>query len=216
MIGGLLSAVMLATLSSWMNSCWMRLGWTAGRFRSPRLRRRNGRIGNTGVREPPMNDWPPWNSAVKLPMATIRLPVDFRDFLKLLNSHRVEYLLIGGYAVCFHGYFRNTSDIDIWIAVNPENSCKMEALIREFGFDVPELSKDIFLQEGRLIRMGVEPTRIEILTGISACKFEDCYSRRVKGMLDGIPADIIAREDLIRNKLKSGRLKDLDDAQRLS
>ena len=58
-------------------------------------------------------------------MATIRLPADFRDFLKLLNSYRVEYLLIGGYAVCYHGYYRNTADIDFWIAVNPDNAEKM-------------------------------------------------------------------------------------------
>lgn len=149
-------------------------------------------------------------------MATIRLPADFRDFLRLLNSNRVEYLLIGGYAVCYHGYFRNTNDIDIWIAVHPENARKMAALIREFGFDIPELTEDLFLQTGRLVRMGAEPTRIEILTEISACEFADCYGRRVEGTLDGIPVNIISREDLIRNKLRSGRLKDLDDAQRLS
>ena len=73
-------------------------------------------------------------------MATTRLPADFRDFLKLLHSHRVEYLLVGGYAVCYHGYYRNTVDIDLWIAVNPENATKMTELIREFGFNVPELS----------------------------------------------------------------------------
>ncbi len=149
-------------------------------------------------------------------MATIRLPADFRDFLKLLNSNRVEYLLIGGYAVCYHGYYRNTNDIDFWIAVHPENARKLVGLIREFGFDVAELKEDLFLQKGRLIRMGVEPTRIELLTEISACDFADCYNRRIEGLLDGVPVTIIAREDLIRNKLKSGRLKDLEDAQRLS
>ncbi len=149
-------------------------------------------------------------------MATIRLPADFRDFLRLLNSNRVEYLLIGGYAVCYHGYYRNTNDIDIWIAVHPENARKLVSLIREFGFAVPELKEELFLQMGRLIRMGVEPTRIEILTEISACEFADCYKRRVDGLMDGIPVRIISREDLVRNKLRSGRLKDLDDAQKLS
>ncbi len=149
-------------------------------------------------------------------MATIRLPADFRDFLKLLNSHCVEYLLIGGYAVCYHGYYRNTGDIDFWIAISPENASKMVRLIREFGFDVPELSEDLFLQKGRIIRMGVEPTRIVILTEISACEFADCYRRKTAGTLDGIPVHIISLPDLIKNKLKSGRLKDLDDAQKLS
>lgn len=149
-------------------------------------------------------------------MATIRLPADFRDFLQLLHSHRVEYLLIGGYAVCYHGYYRNTADIDFWIAVNPENAAKMVALIREFGFDVPELSEELFLTKGRVIRMGVEPLRIEVLTEISGCDFAECYARRVDTMLDGIPASIVSLPDLIHNKLKAGRLRDLQDAQELS
>ena len=149
-------------------------------------------------------------------MATTRLPADFRDFLKLLNSHRVEYLLIGGYAVCYHGYYRNTVDIDFWIAVNAENARKITALIREFGFNVPELSDELFLQKGRIVRMGMEPTRIEILTQISGCDFADCYERRVHATLDGVPVTVISLPDLIKNKLSSGRLKDLDDAKKLS
>ncbi len=149
-------------------------------------------------------------------MDTIRLPADFRDFLKLLNSHRVEYLLVGGYAVCFHGYYRNTADIDIWIAVNPENAAKLTLLVREFGFDVPELSEEIFLHKGRMIRMGVEPTRIELLTEISGCDFAQCYAERVQATLDGIPVSIISLPHLLKNKIKSGRLKDLDDVQRLT
>src|SRR3954453_16457610 len=139
-------------------------------------------------------------------MAMTRLPADFRDFLKLLNSHHVEYLLVGGYAVCYHGYYRNTVDIDFWIAVNPQNAGKLAALIREFGFNVPELSDQLFLQKGRIIRMGVEPTRIEVLTEISGCEFSECYSRRVQAALDGIPVDTISLPDLIKNKLSTGRL----------
>jgi hypothetical protein len=149
-------------------------------------------------------------------MATTRLPADFRDFLKLLHSHRVEYLLVGGYAVCYHGYYRNTVDIDFWIAVNSQNAAKMAELVRQFGFNVPELSNELFLQKDRIIRMGVEPTRIEILTGISGCEFSECYTRRVDATLDGLPVSVINIEDLIKNKLSAGRLKDLNDAQKLS
>jgi len=125
-------------------------------------------------------------------------------------------LLIGGYAVCYHGYYRNTVDIDFWIAVNPENAARIVNLIREFGFNVPELSDKLFLEKGRIIRMGVEPIRIEILTQISGCEFSDCYERRVETTLDGVRAKIISLPDLIKNKLSSGRLKDLNDAQKLS
>lgn len=149
-------------------------------------------------------------------MATIRLPADFRDFLRLLSSHRVEYLLVGGYAVCFHGYYRNTGDIDFWVAVHPENAAKLVKLVREFGFNVPGISEELFLQKGRIIRMGVEPVRIELLTEISGCEFAGCYDRRVEATLDGIPVSIIGRDDLVRNKLRAGRVKDLADASKLS
>lgn len=149
-------------------------------------------------------------------MDTIRLPADFRDFLKLLNSHRVEYLLIGGYAVCFHGFYRTTADIDFWVAVSPENASKLVGMIREFGFNTPQLSEALFLNKGRIIRMGIEPTRIEILTEISGCDFAACYPRRLESEIDGIPVKLICREDLIANKLRSGRLKDLLDVQKLS
>ncbi len=146
----------------------------------------------------------------------IRLPADFRDFLRLLNSHRVEYLLIGGYAVCFHGFYRNTADIDFWVAVNPDNARKLVALIKEFGFETPELSEALFLNKGRIIRMGVEPTRIELLTEVSGREFSECFVNRVQATIDQIPVNIISRADLIQNKLKSGRLKDLLDVQKLS
>ena len=118
--------------------------------------------------------------------------------------------------MCYHGYYRNTGDMDLWIAVDPQNATRMVQLIREFGFDVPELSQDLFLQKGRIIRMGLEPVRIEVLTEISGCDFAECYPRRVQGVLDGIPVSIISLSDLIRNKLKSGRLKDMEDARKLS
>lgn len=142
-------------------------------------------------------------------MATIRLPADFRDFLRLLNFHRVKYLL-------YHGYFRTTGDLDLWVAVEPDNARKLVQLIREFGFDVPELNESLFLQKGRIIRMGEPTTRIELLTEISSCEFAECHARRVEAMLDDLPVSLISLPDLVHNKLKAGRLKDLDDARRLS
>ncbi len=131
-------------------------------------------------------------------MATTRLPADFLDFLRLLNSKCVEYLLVAGYEVCYHGYYRNTNDIDFWIAVNPDNARRLVELIGEFGFDLPELTEELFLKKGRMVRMGAEPTRIEILTEISGCEFADCYPRRARAVLDGVEVNVISREDLIR------------------
>ncbi|MBI2901978.1 MAG: hypothetical protein HYY12_00125 [Candidatus Methylomirabilis oxyfera] len=99
-------------------------------------------------------------------MATVNLPPDFREFLKLLNAHQVEYLLIGGYAVAYYGYPRATADMDIWIAVHSQNAERIVTALKEFGFDLPELSPALFLREGQMIRMGVPPVRIDIATTI--------------------------------------------------
>ena len=96
----------------------------------------------------------------------IVLPPDFKDFLKLIKSKNIKYLLIGGYAVGYHGYPRATNDMDIWIAIDSVNAELLVQVLKEFGFDTPQLSKDLFLEENKIIRMGVAPIRIEILTSI--------------------------------------------------
>lgn len=148
-------------------------------------------------------------------MATIRLPPDFKDFLRLLNSHQVEYLLIGGYAVGYHGYPRATGDMDIWVAIHPQNAEKMVAALREFGFDLPELSVELFLKENQIIRMGVSPVKIDITTTISGVSFGECYKERVVDVLDGVQVNIISLKHLKANKKASGRLKDLADLENL-
>ncbi len=98
----------------------------------------------------------------------ISLADDFKDFLKLLNSNEVEYLLIGGYAVSHFGYARSTGDMDIWVSNDSENSSKLVIVLQTFGFDLPEVTEELFQQEDRIIRMGYPPIRIEVLTSISA------------------------------------------------
>jgi hypothetical protein len=145
----------------------------------------------------------------------IKLPLDFKEFLNLLNENDVEYLLIGGYAVGYHGYPRATNDMDVWIAINPKNADRVVTTLREFGFDTPDLSADLFLEKDKIIRMGVPPMRIEISTGISGVVFDDCYQDRVVDVLDGIPVNIISLTHLKTNKRASGRHKDLSDLENL-
>src|SRR5512147_490801 len=104
-------------------------------------------------------------------MATIQLPPDFKEFLRLLNAHEVEYLLIGGYAVSYHGYPRATAGMDLWIAVSPTNAQRVVAALKEFGFDLPDLSPDLFLRPWQIVRLGMPPIRIEIATTISGVDF---------------------------------------------
>jgi predicted nucleotidyltransferase len=133
----------------------------------------------------------------------------------LLNSKQVEYLLIGGYAVGYYGYARATADIDIWIAINPENAQKVVDAIREFGFNVEGLTSELFLQPNKIARMGVPPFRIEVLTTISGVSFEECYAEKTVDVLDGVEVNIISLKDLKLNKRASGRLKDLNDLENL-
>jgi len=148
-------------------------------------------------------------------MATIRLPPDFKEFLQLLNAHRVEYLLVGGYAVGYHGYPRATVDMDIWIGKGPATAEKMVEVLRQFGFDVPNLSADLFLREDQIVRMGTPPIRLEIFTSIPGVQFEDCYPSRVVDEVDGVRVNLISLQDLKTNKRASGRNKDLADLENL-
>ena len=143
------------------------------------------------------------------------LPEDFKDFLKLLNSRKVEYLLIGGYAVGYYGYPRATADMDIWVGISRENAQKLATVLKEFGFDLPEVSEDLFLQENKVLRMGNAPIRIELLTTISGVEFKSCYNNRIEDIIDGISINIIDLENLKKNKKASGRYKDLDDYDKL-
>jgi len=145
----------------------------------------------------------------------ISLHPDFKDFLKLLNSHKVDYLLIGGYAVGYYGYPRATADIDIWIAINPQNAAKMVKVIDKFGFKVPELSANLFLCKNKIIRLGNAPVSIEVLTSISGVDFDECFKNKTIALIDHVKVNIINLKDLKKNKKASGREKDLIDFKKL-
>jgi hypothetical protein len=148
-------------------------------------------------------------------MATIQLPLDFKEFLQLLNSHKVEYLLIGGYAVGYYGYPRATGDMDIWIAVHPDNARRVVAALNEFGFPLPQLDETLFLQENKITRMGMPPLRLQILTTISGVAFAECYAERAIEQIDGVQVSLISLKNLKKNKKASGRYKDLNDLENL-
>jgi predicted nucleotidyltransferase len=148
-------------------------------------------------------------------MAMIQLPPDFKEFLKSLNANHVEYLLIGGYAVNYYGYPRATADMDIWVAVHPVNANRVVATLKEFGFDLPDLSPELFLRPWQIVRLGLPPVRIEITTTISGVEFGECYTERVTDTLDGVQVSIINEKHLKLNKKASGRHQDLSDLEHL-
>jgi hypothetical protein len=129
----------------------------------------------------------------------------------LLNRRRVKYLIVGGYAVGFHGYPRPTGDIDIFIAVSPANAQAMVRVFREFGFVTPDLSEALFIRAGGVARIGRPPVKIEILNEIDGVSFAECYARRVPGELARLKVNFIGYDDLLRNKRAAARPKDLAD-----
>lgn len=145
----------------------------------------------------------------------IPLQHDLKEFLRLLSDHHVEYLLIGGYAVSYHGYPRSTADMDIWIETSPANAQKVIAALEAFGFGGTSISPDPFLLPDQITRMGIQPLQIEILTTISGLNFADAYARRVVDVIEEVPVSLISAADLKANKRASGRLKDLADLDNL-
>jgi len=148
-------------------------------------------------------------------MEHLELQPDFKEFLRLLNSKGVEYLIVGGYVVGFYGYPRATGDMDIWIAVNEENAGKVSSALCEFGFREEEVTPRMFLEKDQIIRMGMPPVRIEIITGASGVDFAECYARRELVKVDDMVVNLMSLDDLKRNKRASGRYKDLDDLEHL-
>jgi predicted nucleotidyltransferase len=148
-------------------------------------------------------------------MGKIGLHPDFKDFLRLLNLRGVKYLLVGGYAVGYYGYPRATGDMNIWIALAPDNARKVNEVFCDFGMSANDISESLFLEKDKVIRMGYPPVRIEVITGVSGVDFAECYKRREVVDIDGIAVNFISIDDLKENKKASGRHKDLEDLEHL-
>ncbi|MEM6320006.1 MAG: nucleotidyltransferase, partial [Bacteroidota bacterium] len=143
------------------------------------------------------------------------LDKDFREFIELLNEHKVDYLVIGGYAVNYHGYPRYTKDIDFWLWMTEPNIEKSIKAIKDFGFGGLNLEIEDFMTPENIIQLGYEPYRIDLLVDVEGVNFEECYNRRTEGDLDGVTVKFLSLQDLITAKRKAGRLQDLADAEQL-
>lgn len=140
---------------------------------------------------------------------------DFKEFITLLNEREVKYLVIGGYAVAYHGYPRYTKDIDFWIWLNKENANKIIGVIKEFGFGTLGVTADDFLDENNVVQLGFPPVRIDLISDLAAVDFEECYEVRENVDFDGLKVDFIDVNNLIKTKLAAGRPQDKVDAEKL-
>jgi predicted nucleotidyltransferase len=140
---------------------------------------------------------------------------DFREFIQSLNDNHVRYLIVGGYAVAFHGHPRYTKDIDVWIEISAGNASNMVAALEQFGFGSLGLREADFLAPDQVIQLGQPPSRIDLLCTVSGLSFADCYESRVTVEIDDVSVNFINLENLIKNKAASGRHKDLADLENL-
>jgi hypothetical protein len=142
------------------------------------------------------------------------LPVDLRELLLAFNAHGVEYLVVGGYAVGFHAEPRATKDLDILIRADLDNAHKVYRALADYGAPLSEVTPGDFCADPNAVfQIGQPPLRIDILQQIDGVTFQEAWSDRAEAGIDGIHAHVISAEQLIRNKLASGRLQDLADAE---
>ena len=145
--------------------------------------------------------------------STVDLQSDLREFLELLLSKKVDFLIVGAHAVAFYGHPRLTGDIDLLIRLSEENAERIVEVCNAFGFSGPPFVTAEFLVKDQTFQLGRAPNRIDILTGISGVDTEEAWTRRVHGKLADLDVMYIAKADLIANKRATGRARDLADVE---
>lgn len=140
---------------------------------------------------------------------------DFKEFFESLNNNHVRYLVVGGYAVAFHGHPRYTKDIDIWVERSSENADALIRAINQFGMESLGLKEKDFLVPDQVIQLGYPPDRNDILVSITGVEFSDCYPERIEANVDEVKINFIDLEHLKQNKKASARLQDLADLENL-
>jgi hypothetical protein len=144
-----------------------------------------------------------------------KLNPDFLEFIRLLDAHEVRYLIVGGYAVAFHGFPRYTGDIDFFVAMETENAKRLVRVFEAFGFGDIGIRESDFLTEAQVVEIGREPRKIQIFTSIDGVRFDACYANRIEMEHEGLALRFIGKDDLILNKAASGRPKDRLDIEEL-
>lgn len=143
------------------------------------------------------------------------LAPDFDEFIASLTAHGVEFVIVGAYALAFHGAPRFTGDLDILIKPTLDNAARLVAAIDAFGFPADQLSPEVIIDRRRMIEMGVPPVQIHLMSAISGVEWEEAWSDRVQGSLGRHTVHFLGREAFLRNKRAAGRPKDIADIDAL-
>ena len=145
----------------------------------------------------------------------MELQTDFKELLELFNAHGVDYLIVGGYALAFHGAPRYTGDIDLLVEPVPENARRVIAALTEFGFGSLGLSAADLEQPEQVIQLGMPPVRIDIITSVTGVSWAEAWEGKASGQYGGLPVYYLGRDQLLTNKRATGRNKDLADIEAL-
>ena len=140
---------------------------------------------------------------------------DFRELLALFNAHHVEYMIVGGYALAFHGAPRFTGDLDVLVKPDPENAHRILAALETFGFASVGLTPGDFSHPDQVVQLGVPPVRIDLITSLTGTSWDEVFAGRTAGSYGDVPVYYIGREQFIANKRATGRQKDLADLEML-
>jgi len=145
----------------------------------------------------------------------MEIRTDFKELLELFNKHKVEYLIVGGYALAFHGAPRFTRDLDLFVRPTAENAVRILAALDDFGFGSLDLSDRDFTTPGMVVQLGVPPVRIDLVTTVSGVPWEKAEAGKAPGFYGDVPVLFISRADFIANKRATGRTKDAADVEAL-
>jgi len=141
----------------------------------------------------------------------MRTEKDYEELLKLFNKNKVRYCIVGAFAVAFYAYPRFTKDMDILVEPNIENAERIIKSLRQFGFKDMKLSERDFAHENRIIQLGYEPIRVDIITSIEGCSFEEIWKNRKASFYGKQRVFFIGINQLIKNKKISNRKQDKAD-----
>ena len=141
---------------------------------------------------------------------------DFEELLQLLEKHNVEYLIVGGYAVAYHGFPRFTKDIDVFYKNSNQNIDLLKTALLEFGFTSDDFQDDLFKTRGNIITFGIEPVRVDIINQIDGVEFDTAWPNHVRGKYGVVEINFIGKSELIKNKSSTSRLQDQADVEKLS
>lgn len=141
---------------------------------------------------------------------------DYEDLLKSFNKHKVKYCLVGAYALALYAPPRYTKDMDLFVEATPANARRILAALRDFGFSSLPLTEEDFSRPGKTVQLGYEPVRVDLLTAIDGCTFEEVWKNRKRGFYGRVKTHFMGVKELIKNKRASGRKQDEVDIQVLT